>query len=351
MKYLKKYLEDYGNVSFKDKKINDVDNLIFTSLAYLDFSDINKNKKRNTIELVGKNYLKNNKYKDIAKLCNAKKVAYSLLKIIVNKERYKNVIIKNYIYKQNDSSQFSAVTFHISYKLDFIAFEGTDEYISGWRENCKLACSFPVPAHVEAINYINKHVKIFGPNIIIGGHSKGGNLALVAAMYLRSYKQNKILKIYSNDGPGLRKKEFESKEYKKIKNKYIHIVPDCSFVGVLLRHDNYKVVKCIKNNINGHIMDTWVIEDDKLVSSKLSNKSIRLETNLINWLELHDDSDKKLLVDSLFNLLNELEIDNTLKLRKIKNIFRIIRKYRGMDKNLKNLTKDLIKYNLLNVKN
>lgn len=350
MKYLKKYLDKYGDISFKDKKLNDVDNLIFTSLAYLDFSNC-KDSKKNTIEIIGKDYLKNNKYKDIAKLCNSKKVAYSLLKLIINKKRYKDIKIKNFEYKKNESSQFSAVTFHISHKLEFIAFEGTDEYISGWKENCHLACSFPVPAHIEAIRYINKHVKMIGPSVIIGGHSKGGNLALVAAMYLKKYKQNKIIKIYNNDGPGLRKKEFESDEFNRIKNRYVHIVPDCSFVGVLLRHDNYKVVKSVKNNIYGHVMDTWVIEDDKLVNSKLSTKSLKLENNLITWLELHNDEDKKYLVDSLFNILNELKIHDTLELKKIKNLFRIFKKYRSMDKELKDLTKDLIKYNLLNAKN
>ena len=97
-------------------------------------------------------------------------------------------------------------------KYGNISFEGTDKHISSFREDANLACIYPVPSQTEAINYVNKNIKLFGPKVIIGGHSKGGNLALISGMYMKKYKQHKILKIYSNDGPSIRKKEFESIE-------------------------------------------------------------------------------------------------------------------------------------------
>jgi len=39
--------------------------------------------------------------------------------------------------------------------------------------------------------------------MIIGGHSKGGNLALIAAMYCNFFIRRKIINVYSNDGPGI----------------------------------------------------------------------------------------------------------------------------------------------------
>ena len=36
----------------------------------------------------------------------------------------------------------------------------------------------------------------------IGGHSKGGNLAMYAAMQCSDILQEKLLSVYDNDGPG-----------------------------------------------------------------------------------------------------------------------------------------------------
>ena len=47
------------------------------------------------------------------------------------------------------------MTFNITKNLSYIAFEGTDQLISGWKEDLKMAYKFPVLAHEYAINYIN----------------------------------------------------------------------------------------------------------------------------------------------------------------------------------------------------
>ena len=39
------YIEEYGNYSFKEKPFNEVDNLIFSSLSYIDYKDVLISKK------------------------------------------------------------------------------------------------------------------------------------------------------------------------------------------------------------------------------------------------------------------------------------------------------------------
>ena len=70
--------------------------------------------------------------------------------------------------------------------------------------------------------------------VIVCGHSKGGNLALTASLGTGLLKRHKIKAIYSFDGPGLRKEEFSSFNYKNISKKLINIVPSQSMIGVLL---------------------------------------------------------------------------------------------------------------------
>ena len=346
------YARKYGNVTFKEKEFNDVDNLVFSLLSYLDFSNTNINKGKYSLEKIGREYLKKNTYWNISKLGIAQKNAYKLLTIVIEKERYRHLLLSNYVYNFDKEKQFSALTFEISKKLNYICFEGTDELVSGWKEDGELACFFPIPSHIEAINYVNNNVKLFGPNIIIGGHSKGGNLALVAAMFMHEYKKFKVKKVYNNDGPGLRKKEFESNKYKQIKKKYIHIVPDICLVGILLRHDKYEVIKSnIPNNILSHAISSWMIKDDHLVTSSLSKKSKRLEKRLLSWLDKHDDSERIMLINNIFKVFEDSDITNLVVMRKIKNIIKIIHNINNIDKQTKDLLMDLLIYNFLNIDN
>jgi len=336
------YVKKYGNESFLEKSFNDIDNLVFSSLSYLDFSKTEINKNSCTLEQIGKEYLSKNDYKDVKKLGIAMKEAYQLLEILVTKKRYQEVLLSDYEYKTNRDTQFCALTFQISNNLKYICFEGTDEQISGWKEDLKLASTFPVPAHIEAVRYVNEHVSFFGPDIILGGHSKGGNLALVAGMYMKFYKSGKVKKIYSNDGPGLRMKEFSSKQYQRIKKKYIHIVPNSSVVGMLLKSDKYQVVKSSKQNIFGHAMSTWQIEDDKLVPSELSYKSKRLENNVHALLELYSDEEKAEVTDYLFGVMEQADIKKTFDLLNLKKLLKMKKNLKKVDTKAKMIAREFL---------
>lgn len=343
------YVEKYGDVNFHDKAFNDIDNLVFSQLAYLDFTNTDINQGKCTLQYIGLEYLSKNKYQDIKKLGIAQKDAYKLLRMVITKRRYQGVTLSDYIYNTSKEKQFSAITFQVSSKLKYICFEGTDELVSGWKEDGELACLFPIPSHIDAIEYVNRNVKLFGANVIIGGHSKGGNLALVSGMFMKKYKKFKVKKVYSNDGPGLRKREFESKEYKRVKKKYVHIVPHSSIVGVLLRNDSYRVIQSSKHNIFSHAITTWLVDDDRLIPSSLSDKSIRLEKSIISWLDKHDDEQRISVVNNLFKILEDADITVLMNATKVKNMIKIIHNVKNIDKQTKELLKDLLLYNYKNI--
>ena len=340
------YVKKYGNFSFSKKKFNEIDNLVFSSLSYIDF-DENKIKENNTLEYIGKDYL--NKKIKVKDLILAKRDAYELLEVIVDKKRYKDVRIRNYIYKADYNMQFKAMTFVISSNLNYISFEGTDELISGWIEDFSLAYMFPTPSQKLAVKYVNDNVKIFGPKVIIGGHSKGGNLALVSAMYMKKIKRLKLKYVYNNDGPGLRDNEFESLEYKSIKSRYKHIIPHSSIVGILLKDSNYFVIRSKKNNAIGHSLNTWLVDDDKLIQTDLSKRSTKIKNNLDKWRLMHSDDDFRCLVEDLFNILRDSDIDTLNNMKNIKNIISIIKKIKYLDKDTKEILKELFLYGYIGV--
>ena len=333
------YIEQNKNITFNEKKFNEIDNIILSLISYLDFSYIEG---INTIENMGRIYLERHKLKEIAKAGWAQKDAYLILEKLIESERYKNIKIQNYIYIATEEEQFSAVTFIINKKLKYVAFEGTDHLMVGWKEDFELSYKYPVPAQIHAIKYLKNATKLFGPKIIVGGHSKGGNLAQISAMELNIFKKLKIKKIYSNDGPGLRQKQFKSLKYKIIRKKLEHIVPENSVVGVMLRHDKYRIVKTNKKTIMSHIPSTWLIENDKLIETQLSPKSKRLEIKIIEWLNSHDDETRKLLIDTIFSVLEKSGITNTMKLTDIKCIINVIKEIRNIDKQTKDLTIEFI---------
>ena len=343
------YVEEYGDISFETKEFNDIDNLVFSLLSYLDFSCTSINKNKHTLSYIGSEYLKKKRYKDVRKLGIVQRYAYRMLEAVLNRKRYSNIVLTDYVYDTNKDMQFSAVTFHISNKLKYICFEGTDELVSGWKEDGKLPCMFPVPSHVEAIKYVDKHVKLVGKDVIIGGHSKGGNLALVSSMYMKEYKKFKVKKVYSNDGPGLRKKEFESEEYKSIKKKYVHIVPDYSVVGVLLRNDNYVVVKSMKKNILAHAIPTWIIDGDELLLTTLSRKSKKLEKSILSWLDKYDDNERIDVVNKIFKVLEDADVTALMNIREIDKLIKVILNIKNMDKQTKDLIIDFLMYNYKNI--
>lgn len=338
-----RYIDKYGNISFLEKEFNDVDNLIFSALIYIDLDKYvsNNNFNKRSIQDVGNDFFKN--YNKKKKIVIATKIGIKVLRYIKDTKRYKDLLLYNYSYIGNDKEQFSAITIEINNSLIYVSFEGTDQLISGWKEDFMMSYQFPVLSQKMAIKYINKF--IFNRHkIIIGGHSKGGNLAVVAGMYANMFVKNKIIKVYNNDGPGLRDEQFNSNKYKNIEKKLVSIIPNYSVVGLLLKHsDKYMVVKSMKRGINAHNFTNWVISDDKLLVTNLSNYSKIINKTVNKWLDKYSDSERELFVKELFLIFDRANIYSLTDINDNKKlIFNIIKETKGIDIKTKNMIMDFI---------
>jgi len=340
------YIKKYGHNTFEEKEFTEIDNIVFSLLSYVYYDGIVSTNTRNkmTIKQVRDFFYKMHDLNGIKKELLAVRNGIKLLDVISRTRRYKDLLVYSYSYIGDDSQQFSALTFEINPKLVYVAFEGTDHLISGWEEDCKMAYSFPVNAHKNAIKYLNSNFTFRNCNIIVGGHSKGGNLALVSSMYCNFITRNKILKIYNNDGPGLRQKQLESKHYDHIKNKLIHIVPNQTIVGLLLRHtDDYKVVKSSRRGIFAHDAMTWQVNNDEFVLADLSKFSKVLDKGIIKWLDKYDDSKRKEFVDCIFEVFKKNNINSLIEIMQSnKLVLTLLRETINMDPIVKEMIKDLI---------
>ncbi len=317
---LLEYIDKYGNFSFKEKSFNEVDNIILSSISYLDLSSFVPHNMLSKISLQDTSILYFKWLKDDKNKITAHKSALKVFKCICKKKRYKNLMLYNYKYIKGEKEQFKALTIDIDDKTSYISFEGTDDLISGWKEDFYLACFYPVESQKASIHYANKFI-LSKRKLIFGGHSKGGNLALTAACFSSRFVKDNIIAVYSNDGPGFRKKEFESDEYKEILPKYHLIIPNYSFFGLLLRHtDDYEVVKSSIKGIYAHDFLSWQVDDDKFKKTSLSKTSIFFSKSMKKWVESYNDNDRLLFVNSMFEVFDKLNIKSVEEILKHKTL-------------------------------
>ena len=342
------YINKNKNKTFKELSFNEIDNAIFSSISYSEFKGIiPEDKTYITLNDALLKFLDKYKLKDAKKLGFAQADSYKIIEKLVNTKRYKDILVYGYRYISNKDTQFCAMTFKIRKLFKIIVFEGTDHLISGWKEDFEMFYTFPVKAHEYAIDYINEMATIFDKNLYISGHSKGGNLALVASMYAHPLIRHRIKKIYSNDGLGLRKKEIESLEYKKIEDKLIQIVPNYSLVGILLRHnDNLTVIKSTRKDILAHSLLTWVVSGNSFERTTLSNLSKKLDRSVIMWLDEHDDNTRKRIINATFGALDEAGINNLYDIKNINNAIKAIKKLKNIDEDTKKIIFDFLSFNL-----
>ena len=335
------YVDYFGEYSFKDRSFNEVDNIIFSCLAYVDYSGVVKDK----ITIKDAYSIFKKEYKPRKHEMLAVKNGIKLFEKVSNCKRFCDIELSNYKYVGDENSQFSAITFGLDKKNYYVAFEGTDSLISGWEEDCKMAYHFPVEAQILAKEYLDKNFTMKRCNLIVGGHSKGGNLALVSSMYANYFVKKKIKKIYSNDGQGLRKAQIESKFYDKIESKFIHIIPNYSIVGLLLRHkDNYVVVKSNKIGFLAHDLSTWQVSYDHLEKEHLSRSSKIFDEGFTKWLDNYDDEKRKMFVKEVFKLMKENGIKDLMEINiKKELILNLIKQSKEINPMVKEMAIELFK--------
>lgn len=324
------YLEYYGNQSFNTHPFNDIDNIIFTTFAYLPIK-INFEESKTVKQII-------DLIKDSKILGRSAKNAVKLLNQIENLNRYKEIKFRNYISVVNENTQFCAITITFDSSC-YVAFKGTDNTLIGWKENFELLYTYPTNAQLLASNYLNQTIKNTDEIIYVGGHSKGGNLAMASVMETTPKIYRKIKQIYNNDGPGFLKEQFLSANFQKIKPKLKNIIPEESMVGILLYNDNYQVVKSSAQAIAGHFPSTWQCFGSFLVKSSLSNPNRKIEEKVRTYIESTTLENRKKVIEEFFDILAESGIKEFKELKDLKpsEINDMISKIKNIDEQSKEM--------------
>ena len=240
-----------------------------------------------------------------------------LLSLIVNSLRFKKikVIRVKHVLDEEKEEQFLALTYLLPNKSLFIAFRGTNKSLIGFKEDLNM-CYETIPSQKEALDYFNSTKG--RKKIYLGGHSKGGNLAMYAAINASPLKRRLIKKVYNFDGPGFL--SLDSKFY-KMRHKIINYFPENSIVGRLMMNDNIiNPVVTSKEGIDAHNMYYWNISLDELEKGNLSLLSNEFHQECLHLLEVINIEKRKHLVNNIFTMILKKKIKSfqEMKLQDIK---------------------------------
>ncbi len=195
------------------------------------------------------------------------------------------------VFEADPAVQFAALTLRMPDGTAIVLFRGTDDSVIGWKEDLDILVKKGMPSHQLAVEYLEKAASENDGEIIVCGHSKGGNLALYAALACKDETRERLRTVYNIEGPGFHNYDwYSTKPYLDILPKYEHLVPTSSFVGMMLAHDNdFKVVKnAMHLGPLQHDLSFWQIEGNQpayakglSVQGKLNNAFLKRLTDLI----------------------------------------------------------------------
>ena len=109
MYLIKDYLKFYKDTSFKEVSFNEIDNILFSELSYLNFKNIITNKKISMNEAINLYLNSNNKDNDTTFINGI----IENIKIIKDSKRYSNCYLFNYVKEVSNNKQFGVLSIQI----------------------------------------------------------------------------------------------------------------------------------------------------------------------------------------------------------------------------------------------
>ena len=342
------YLKWRGDLSFEINPINEIDNIILARFSYLPFHDIYIEPKEN-IKSIAK------KMRIIPKTNFVWEEDKKFIEELSKTRRYQNLIVSDYVQKLDldTETQFRAITIWLPNAEKYISFEGTDMTIVGWKEDFNMSFMTNIPAQIEAVKYLEKIADKYTGNFRLGGHSKGGNLAVYAATFCKDEIKERIIDILNADGPGFNKETISDERYKNIVNKVNTYVPQSSIIGRLLEHEEkYNIVKSTQKGVMQHDIYSWQVEATELIKiPELTNESKMVNKIVRDWLNSTTPEQRKNFINALYQIIGKTEAKTITEFSEqwLKNIKKIIETYKTMSEEEKKQMEQMIKLTLTSI--
>ena len=306
------YLDWRGDLTLDQAPFNEVDNLILAELSFVDFKGIvpapgegESVPLREAAEAFFARFPGGEKI-DMGVLVPA--AIPDMLRKLADAPRFRDMKLNCFVdwLDVGKGEQFAALGVETGDGLLYLSFRGTDDTLAGWKEDFELACMPEVPAQKKAVDYVRAVARQFPrKRLRLGGHSKGGNLAVYAGVFCPETVQRRVAAVWSNDGPGFHDDLLELPEHRRVEDRIHSIVPKSSVVGMLLEHEEtYTVVDSDQKGFLQHDGFSWQVMGDHFVTLRQVTRQAHLNDQALREL-VHGMSaeEREKFVTALFDVL------------------------------------------------
>jgi len=317
MKNMLDYIKEFGHVSFEERAFSEIDALVLTELEYLPLEKVVPSDENGEIFVTVKEiaeYMQEHKqelFDENPMMITEER--HEVSQVIVDAPRFQSLKFFGVVsvWDKDTTKQFAAVTVEVEPSVRLVIFRGTDDTLIGWKEDFLMTYSPLVAAQTDAKEYLAKQASLWGGDLMISGHSKGGNLAIYAAATQEEDVQLRIVDIFCFDSPGLYRSVLETKGYQNIVPLAMRYIPQDSLVGLMLESEvPYVIVKSNATGAMQHSAMTWEIEDGQFIKmEKLTKNSQLNDQTFKKWTESVSDEELELFWNVFFELLFSVGID------------------------------------------
>ena len=317
MKNMLDYIKEFGHISFEERAFSEIDALVLTELEYLPLEKVVPSDENGenfvTVKEIAE-YMKEHKkelFDENPMMMTEER--HELSQVIADALRFQSLKFFGVVsvWDKDTTKQFAAVTVEVEPSVRLIVFRGTDETLIGWKEDFLMTYLPLVAAQTDAKEYLAKQASLWGGDLMVSGHSKGGNLAIYASATQTEDVQLRIVDIFCFDSPGLYRSVLETKGYQNIVPLAMRYIPQDSLVGLMLESEvPYVIVKSNAIGAMQHSAMTWGIEDGQFIKmEKLTKNSQLNDQTFKKWTESVSDEELELFWNVFFELLFSVGID------------------------------------------
>ncbi len=303
------YLDWRGDVPFSVSPFNEVDNYIVAKIGCCDFDGI--------VPADAASVALGDALAAFFERCGSAGAYFGalaspslvpLLQRLPDAPRFRALRLRAFIRRAlpECTEQFSALTVSIPDGTHYVSFRGTDDTLYAWKEDCMMALSGAVPAQRDAADYLVQTAAALDGPLRVGGHSKGGNLAVYAAALADAAIQDRISVVYNNDGPGFDAAFLSSPGYLRVRGKLLTLLPQYSIVGTLLEQDeNREIVRSSRFGVAAHDGFNWGVRGTAFLRcTDMSRSSRAFDATMDRLLAEMDMDQRREFIETLFRILS-----------------------------------------------
>lgn len=225
---------------------------------------------------------------------------------VMASRRLRDVHIAFYVNETSGAveKQFSAMSFFLPDDTVYLAFRGTDGSFAGWKEDFNLCFKNVIPSQVAALRYVSGIASSCAMPLLLGGHSKGGNLAEYAALCSDECIYDRIIAVYNHDGPSFLDSPSPRIDQASFQAKLHKTVPATSVIGLFLeQRPEYGIVQSNALPVFSHSPFTWAVNgDDFVYEDQLKKSTAIFDKTLNDWLQNVSSNQRERFIDTMYEL-------------------------------------------------